>query len=211
MLGNTGVKNLVDHAFTQLQVCSLAANEIGPAGARHIGRALRNPYCTVETLILDSNYIADDGLIDLAEGLKENTSVKTLDLRYNYIHTRGLKTLLEVLEKHNKTLDKRRHVPPLDVFSRLNTNTSRNANLRSRRCDFLDNEGSSIEGKATCTLDDMDQKVQGCGRRAGLGCFDFREPDEGLVDDTNNRVSATASARTSGMPIKRPSVSVGAR
>lgn len=104
-LGNQGAKTISELGFSQLQVCNLAENEIGPAGARSIAENLKDPKCVIHTLILDSNHLRDEGAMEIAEALKFNTTLKTLDLRYNYISRRGLLALREVLlQGGNKTL-----------------------------------------------------------------------------------------------------------
>jgi hypothetical protein len=104
-LGNQGAKIVCESSFTQLQVCNLTDNEIGPAGARSIAEKLKDPKCIIQTLILDSNQLRDEGTLEIAEALKFNTSLKSLDLRYNHLTRRGLLAIREVLfQRGNMTL-----------------------------------------------------------------------------------------------------------
>lgn len=104
-INNSGVASLSPVAMKQLEVCNIAENEIGQLGGAILAENLRDEKCSVKTLILESNHLRDQGTISLAEGLKENTSLKSLDLRYNYIGLEGLTALRDMLCRDNKTLE----------------------------------------------------------------------------------------------------------
>jgi Ran GTPase-activating protein (RanGAP) involved in mRNA processing and transport len=102
-INNTGSSTLSSAAFRSLEVCNLTDNQIGPMGARSIAKNLCDS--TVKTLILDDNKLRDDGVKLLAEGLKENTTLTTLSLKFNHIGQEGLFALRNVLIKDNMTLE----------------------------------------------------------------------------------------------------------
>jgi Ran GTPase-activating protein (RanGAP) involved in mRNA processing and transport len=102
-INNTGTSTLSSAAFRSLEVCNLTDNQIGPMGARAIAKNIRDS--TVKTLILDDNKLRDDGVKLLAEGLKENTALTTLSLKFNHIGKEGLIELRDVLINDNMTLE----------------------------------------------------------------------------------------------------------
>jgi hypothetical protein len=104
-INNSGAASISSVAMSQLEVCNIAENEIGQIGARAIAENLRDEKSTVKTLILESNHLRDQGTISIAEGLKENATLKLLDLRYNHIGKEGLTALRDILSKENKTLE----------------------------------------------------------------------------------------------------------
>lgn len=104
-LGNEGVHITSQACLSQVQVCDLTDNQIGPTGASSLAKALKDRSCAVQTLILDSNSLRDEGVMTIVDALKYNTSLNTLDLRYNYIARRGLLALRHVLNsRENMTL-----------------------------------------------------------------------------------------------------------
>eukprot|EP00429_Kryptoperidinium_foliaceum_P042153 CAMPEP_0176117946 /NCGR_PEP_ID=MMETSP0120_2-20121206/59262_1 /TAXON_ID=160619 /ORGANISM="Kryptoperidinium foliaceum, Strain CCMP 1326" /LENGTH=210 /DNA_ID=CAMNT_0017452257 /DNA_START=129 /DNA_END=757 /DNA_ORIENTATION=- len=106
-IGNEGAKVLAQsNSFSQLQVCNMSDNEIGPQGIREIASALSRPDCVLRTLVLDSNRVGDDGLEKLLEGLRRNASLKSLDLSYNRITRRGLNAIRDFFRSgENTTLE----------------------------------------------------------------------------------------------------------
>ncbi len=105
-LSNQGAKIVSLACFSQVQVCNLTDNEIGVDGARFLAEKLIDRKCVIKTLILDSNRLGDEGAEAIAEALKHNTSLKSLDLRYCDISRRGLLLLREVLlQRDNMTLE----------------------------------------------------------------------------------------------------------
>ena len=106
-IGDDGVRILASvAAFRQLHSCSLADNYIGPVGAQAVAEQLRHAHCVLERLNLNGNNLRDDGVINLVEGLKMNTSLKSLDLRYNHVSLRGLRCIREMLANgDNMTLE----------------------------------------------------------------------------------------------------------
>ena len=105
-LSNQGARIVSDACFSQVQVCNFTNNNIGFAGAQSVAANLKDPKCTIRTLILDSNNLGDDGVKEIAEALKQNTTLKCLDLRFNNITKRGLCLLLDLFRKGaNQTLE----------------------------------------------------------------------------------------------------------
>ena len=101
---DSGISQLCPTALCQLQVFHVGNNQIGPSGARAISKSLQDPNCTVNTLILDQNCLRDNGAISIAEGLKQNTTLKYLSLQYNDIGKEGLIAFRDALKYENKTL-----------------------------------------------------------------------------------------------------------
>ena len=104
-INNSGAAEITSVAMNQLEVLNIAENEIGPMGAREIATSLRDKSCKLRNLILESNHLRDDGICSLADGLRDNTSLKNLDLRYNRIGVEGLTALRDMLKEDNKTLE----------------------------------------------------------------------------------------------------------
>ena len=103
-ISNSGVAELAPKAIRQLQVCNLAENEIGQMGARAIADCLKSSKSTVETLVLESNHLRNEGAKSLAESLKLNETLQLLDVRYNCITVEGVRAFRDVLVRDNKTL-----------------------------------------------------------------------------------------------------------
>ena len=72
---------------------------MSPLGCEFIGRTLKpGSKCPpISILKLDHNQFGSSGLKFLAEGLKENTYIKTLSLTYCEIDETGSRCLLEIL------------------------------------------------------------------------------------------------------------------
>jgi hypothetical protein len=105
-IGNRGVRALAQASFSQLESCSLSNNEIGPAGAEAVADQLSHGNCVVVRLNLNGNQLGDQGVMHLCEGLKKNTTLKSLDLRYNNVSIRGILAIREMLAAgHNMTLE----------------------------------------------------------------------------------------------------------
>jgi hypothetical protein len=105
-ISDSGVADLAPHAIRQLQVCNLAENEIGPMGASAIADCLINPNSStmMETLVLESNHLGNEGAKLLAESLKVNETLQVLDVRYNCITVEGIRAFRDRLVQDNKTL-----------------------------------------------------------------------------------------------------------
>lgn len=105
-LSNHGARIISDACFSRVQVCNFTNNDIGLAGARSLATNLKDPRCTVRALILDGNHLGDDGVKEIVEALRQNTTLKCLDLRYNNITKRGLCLFLDLFSKgENLTLE----------------------------------------------------------------------------------------------------------
>lgn len=77
---------------------------IGTSGAKDIANALKNNK-TLKILELSANQICDDGAKDIANALKNNKTLKTLELNGNQISDEGAKYIAEFL-KENSALTK---------------------------------------------------------------------------------------------------------
>eukprot|EP00808_Paulinella_micropora_P023624 g11902.t1 len=85
-----------------LQTLDLYNNNIGPDGAKAIGKALELNQ-TLRELNLRYNKIGDDGANAIGEALKVNTTVQTLNIGYNNLGEKGAALIAEAI-KVNKTL-----------------------------------------------------------------------------------------------------------
>jgi len=80
-------------------------NQIGDEGAATLAEALKHN-TSLTTLDLRGNRIGDEGAAMLAEAVQHNTSLTTLNLAGNRIGDEGAATLAKALEEHNITLSK---------------------------------------------------------------------------------------------------------
>lgn len=144
-IGDKGVGILAEASFFQLQSCCVADNEIGPLGAHAIADQLRCADCVLEKLDLTGNMVRDEGVVHLVKGLSENTSLKSLDLRYNYISIRGLCVIrdmlmigdnvtLETLHLEENDDNDCRSTPPSQLGGRKHQETSIPLECSCNRC-----------------------------------------------------------------------------
>lgn len=105
-IGPVGAEKLVSAIQeNHLQCFSLSGNPIGNAGAIHFANSLKTPSFKLECLYLNRCRITAEGAVTLAESLKTNKALKTLDLRDNNIGDAGAIALAEAI-KHNQSLEK---------------------------------------------------------------------------------------------------------
>jgi len=104
-INDSGAAAISSVGMTQLEVCNLASNEIGPTGARSLARSLRDESSKLKKLILEGNHLRDEGTIALAESLRGNNCLEVLDLRYNNVGIEGLSALRDMLFEDNTTLE----------------------------------------------------------------------------------------------------------
>jgi len=107
-IGDIGIQTLVESTiFGQLQSLDIANNNIGSVGAQIIGKHLQHDQCCIlQRLNLNGNQLRDDGILNIVEGLKGNTSLKSVDLRYNDISIHGLIAIRDMLmNSENTTLE----------------------------------------------------------------------------------------------------------
>lgn len=82
----------------------LNANKLGDEGAKMLAERFNQPnHWQLDELILAANHIDKKGAVALANALKDNTTLNTLDLRGNAIQDDGAKEFAELL-KNNNTL-----------------------------------------------------------------------------------------------------------
>eukprot|EP00440_Ansanella_granifera_P050736 gb/GFBE01054988.1/.p1 GENE.gb/GFBE01054988.1/~~gb/GFBE01054988.1/.p1 ORF type:complete len:422 (+),score=119.58 gb/GFBE01054988.1/:1-1266(+) len=99
-----GIRQLVDFLLENkvLRVLDLRCNELGAAGAEHLGKLLASD-CQLLTLNLSGNRIGEkrnvDGARALSEGLSYNTNLRHLDLNHNSLCGPALELLGAVVEK----------------------------------------------------------------------------------------------------------------
>ncbi|KAF2077270.1 hypothetical protein CYY_001394 [Polysphondylium violaceum] len=68
---------------------NLTSSSVTDIGMNEFSNALKKAHCTLTTLILDENYLGDDGAVLLAEGLKFNRSLTHLQIKNTDIGERG--------------------------------------------------------------------------------------------------------------------------
>lgn len=102
---------------TTLTSLNLYGSNIGPNGIKIIANFLTNNK-TLTSLSLSScktseempktflykTLISDQDIQVLAEALATNSTITSLDLSYNFISSKGVKALMNVIDKHNWTL-----------------------------------------------------------------------------------------------------------
>ena len=84
---------------TSVTEISLANNNLGPEGAKHIAEALKEN-TSVTWIFLDNNNLGPEGAKHIAEALKENTSVTTIYLDNNNLGPEGAKHIAEALKEN---------------------------------------------------------------------------------------------------------------
>jgi Ran GTPase-activating protein (RanGAP) involved in mRNA processing and transport len=77
----------------------LGQNKIGEEGVKHIAEALKKNK-NLTTLDLIWNNIGDEEIQYINESLKENKNLTTLDLRWNNIGEKGLKDIANTLREN---------------------------------------------------------------------------------------------------------------
>ncbi|XP_038656808.1 NACHT, LRR and PYD domains-containing protein 3-like isoform X2 [Scyliorhinus canicula] len=80
------------------QKLRLILNNLGDSGVKLLSAALRNPDCKMQKLKLGNNALTDDCIEDLALTLRENQSLKNLDLGHNKLGDSGVKLLSTTLK-----------------------------------------------------------------------------------------------------------------
>ena len=87
-----------EHIPRNLDVLSLSGNSIGVDGCRELSKLLLGGDATLKYLFLESNNIDDEGVEILVDALKNNASLKHLELMENDgISMRGLTLLLKLV------------------------------------------------------------------------------------------------------------------
>jgi Ran GTPase-activating protein (RanGAP) involved in mRNA processing and transport len=82
-----------------VQWLNLYMNDIGDQGAERIADALKRNK-SISTIDLGGNNISAKGTSDIASALKENSTITTLEFSYNPIGPAGAKVLAETLKFH---------------------------------------------------------------------------------------------------------------
>lgn len=105
-LSNRGVELVANACFSQLQICDLEGNRIGVEGAQSLATNLKDTRCTITTLILNHNQLKDEGVKEIVEALKQNTTLKCLEVQFNGITQQGFNSLYEMLQNgENLTME----------------------------------------------------------------------------------------------------------
>ncbi len=107
-IGDTGaadVARLVDKNHA-LEVLYLGCNKIGAAGVALLAASLSAPSSSVSGLWLKRNPIGADGARHLADMLKANSTLRTLDLVNTRLGADGLAALTDTLTRHNQTIER---------------------------------------------------------------------------------------------------------
>ena len=107
-IGNTGAADVAQLAGKNqtLEVLYLGCNKIGPAGAAPLAAALSTPTSSVTGLWLKRNPLGADGARHLADMLKTNVTLRTLDLVNTRLGADGLAALTDALTRHNRTIER---------------------------------------------------------------------------------------------------------
>ena len=65
-------------------------NQITPLGCEFLGKTLTIPQCSIKTLIIDHNFIGDLGLKKLTFGLRTNSTIRNLSMKYCGVGKEGM-------------------------------------------------------------------------------------------------------------------------
>lgn len=103
-----GLQLLVEELYfagpaSQLQVLGLQGNQIRLSDAESVsalGRLLSSEGCRVNTLLLGSNGLKDEGALKLAEVVETSRNLRKLDVGFNGISSRGLCALARSVSSH---------------------------------------------------------------------------------------------------------------
>ena len=105
-LGNESVARLF-HLLTvslcpQLPLRHLYLNAVGIStyACQAIALYLESPDCPIESLYVSNNPISDSGAIALAEGLRNNTSLRRLSMSSCGFNTKGVTAIFDALKGH---------------------------------------------------------------------------------------------------------------
>ena len=107
-IGDVGCKSLFYTLKynTALQYLSVSDNDLHETSGKYISDLLRRPTCTLKTLVLSDNELGGKGIDYIAQSMKTNQSLHTLNLANNKIDVHGsiaCKSLSKYM-KYNTTL-----------------------------------------------------------------------------------------------------------
>lgn len=94
-----------------LETLTLDHNSLADQGVRHLAEALSMNNCVLTTLSLASNKLADSCVQYLVELLEKNRTLIKLNLSCNRFTDRGIQSLAKALVRHNQ------HLEELDIHS----------------------------------------------------------------------------------------------
>jgi Ran GTPase-activating protein (RanGAP) involved in mRNA processing and transport len=105
-IGPRGIEALIEEGnLHHISVVNLSDCDVGDEGVATLGCYLQLQSASIETLHLDMNGIGDIGLIALADGLKMNPKMKTLDLFCNDFGELGIKSLMSAISSRRSNLE----------------------------------------------------------------------------------------------------------
>ncbi|KAI6655121.1 Ubiquitinconjugating enzyme subfamily protein [Oopsacas minuta] len=120
ILGRHGARILCDGLKhnTHLKVLRLDHNDFHAAGAKFFAEIIKSPTCNIRDLSFFCNYFDVPGIVEIAAALKVNKSLQVLDLGMNRVRKRGAGLLCEALQENStlKTLKLKFNLIP-DEFS----------------------------------------------------------------------------------------------
>eukprot|EP01038_Epipyxis_sp_PR26KG_P005828 gene5828-8037_t len=75
----------IEQLTNQLKYIDLTNNKMGPIAALYLGEAIRNPSCSIITLLIGSNDLMEEGGNFIARALINNLSITDVDLSNNFL------------------------------------------------------------------------------------------------------------------------------
>ena len=106
---------------TNLRVLKVDHNDLHAAGAKFFADLIKSPNCKITNLSLFCNYFDVPGIVEIASGLKVNKSLDILDLGMNRVRKRGAGLLCEALQENStlKTLKLKFNLIPNEFSIKL--------------------------------------------------------------------------------------------
>ena len=80
-----------------IQALCLAENGLGVREAAKLANALKSSKCKIVSLDVSKNDLMDEGVVAIARALKNNKTVKTLNIKDTNCVSDGFKALVEIL------------------------------------------------------------------------------------------------------------------
>ena len=119
-LGRHGARILCEglKANTHLKVLRVDHNDFHASGAKFFAELIKSPICCIRDLSIFCNYFDVPGIVEIAAALRVNKSLEVFDLGMNRVRKRGAGLLCEALQENStlKTLKLKFNLIP-DEFS----------------------------------------------------------------------------------------------